>query len=409
MKIQKYHWPVVFFALFAFIYFIVVIAFPTDATGRPPLGVTNLDSLHLSDTGGTSQPVLKANQKGTGKIVEFLDNGTPVWSLSDGGAISGNQTIEGARDAATGTDYFLTVEGNNDGLVAGAKTYGLYIDMEREAGDITTGGDLDDAGMKIRVTNKMTSSTAGNTLRGFDVSAKNDNDDGTITNLIGGLVSIQTDTGAGDVNVAKAMEINTTVNAPVTDTLMVIDIRHFRQTAIEPTQEIGVRIRNSSTTGTGADAALWIDSDGTAPTNNWDYAIDISGADINTADLRLENGETISNQTDTVIQISSFFAFEEGTTQDLGATFIITPTASYQPITNSTGGSITSSATTAIADGPIPGTWLFICNEDAQDMVVKDGANTKIGGDITLTGGADDCLTVVWNGADWVGQAFHDN
>lgn len=66
---------------------VAVIAYPLDATGRPPLGITNFDSVHLSDTGGTAVPVLKVNQKGTGKVVEFLDSGTPVWSLNDGGGL----------------------------------------------------------------------------------------------------------------------------------------------------------------------------------------------------------------------------------------------------------------------------------------------------------------------------------
>lgn len=74
---------------------IILIMYPLAATGRPPLGVTNLDSLHLSDTGGTAVPILRANQKGTGKIVEFLDGGTPVWSLINGGEVvaPGGQTL----------------------------------------------------------------------------------------------------------------------------------------------------------------------------------------------------------------------------------------------------------------------------------------------------------------------------
>lgn len=66
---------------------VAVIALPTSA--RPALGVTNFDSIWLSDSGPTAQPVLRVNQKGTGKIVEFMDNGTPVWSVLDGGAVNG--------------------------------------------------------------------------------------------------------------------------------------------------------------------------------------------------------------------------------------------------------------------------------------------------------------------------------
>jgi len=335
-------------------------------------------------------------------------------SAGDTVLVTGDMTIAGERDGTTGYDYFLTISGDIDGLPAGAKTYGIFIDMTRPATADTTGGDIDDAGLKIQVTNKAETNTAGNVLRGINVNAKNDNPNGAITNLIGGLISIQTDTGsppAGNVSVGKALEVNTTVNAPITDTLMIADFRHFRQTATQPTTELGIRVRNSSTTGDGMDAGIVIESDyaSSATTDSMDYGVDMNAAAINTAEIRMSNGETIDNTTDTAVQIGGFVALTEGATQDLGATFIITPTASYQPITNSTGGSVTSSLTTAIADGAVAGALLIVCNEDAQDMVIADNANTLLGGNVTLTGGAQDCLTVLWNGADWVGLAAHDN
>ena len=139
------------------------------------------------------------------------------------------------------------------------------------------------------------------------------------------------------------------------------------------------------------------------------FSVSNAGNTTISGTISLQNGETIVNSTDTVIQFGGFIALTEGSVLDLGAGFTITPTASYQPITNSTGGSVTSDASTAIADGAVAGALLIICNEDAQDMVIKDGANTAIGGDLTLTGGADDCLTLIWDGADWVGLAVHDN
>jgi len=143
--------------------------------------------------------------------------------------------------------------------------------------------------------------------------------------------------------------------------------------------------------------------------DTWDYGIDLDPITAGVADIRLSNGETIKNTTDTVVQVSSFFALEEATTQDVGAGFSLTPTGSYQPLTNSTGGSITSDTTTAIVDGAVAGVILVICNEDAQDIVLDDGANTQLGGNITLTGGADDCVTLLWDGTDWTALAFHDN
>ena len=59
-----------------------------QSAGLETLGVTNLDSLHLSDNGGTATPVLLVNQDGTGAIAEFRDAGTAVWTLADGGAVT---------------------------------------------------------------------------------------------------------------------------------------------------------------------------------------------------------------------------------------------------------------------------------------------------------------------------------
>jgi hypothetical protein len=63
-------------------------------------GVTNFDSLHLSDAGATATPVLRVNQTGAGAVVEFLDGGTPVFEIANGGdiAYTGDQTITGNLD-----------------------------------------------------------------------------------------------------------------------------------------------------------------------------------------------------------------------------------------------------------------------------------------------------------------------
>lgn len=73
----------------AILVLIVLPTFVSPAQSRPRLGITNFDSVHLRDTGPTAQPVLRANQLGAGKIVEFMDSGTPVWSINNGGGVNG--------------------------------------------------------------------------------------------------------------------------------------------------------------------------------------------------------------------------------------------------------------------------------------------------------------------------------
>lgn len=82
--------------------FVFLILLTSPAQSRPPLGVTNFDSIHLRDTGGTAQPVLRVDQLGAGKVAEFLDGGTPVFSINDGGGItqSGLETLTGGLSVA---------------------------------------------------------------------------------------------------------------------------------------------------------------------------------------------------------------------------------------------------------------------------------------------------------------------
>jgi len=422
----------------------------------PLAGMTHFTGVGIAQPTevGTATPALLVDNDGVSNIVEFRDGGTPVWTINDGGALSftGDEsrtgsmvvaaptavgtatpalvvdndgvsdfldvrnnatpvltvnddgvTVSGARDAASGYDYFVTIDGSATGVAGGAKTYGLYVTMDRPAGNESGSGDLDDAGIKVRVETEAITTTTGTVLRAVDAEAKADNPDGTVTNLYGGLFTAKSDTSAGEVDTMVALSANVQNNAAVTTTLMSGDFRLMRQAATEPTSEYVLQVRNSSTSGSGADAAIYVNSDygSSATTDSFDYGLDFSGSAINTAEFRGENGETINNGTDTAIQIGGFLALTEGSVIDLAAGGTITPTASYQPITTSEAGSCTTSTSTAIADGPVAGAILIICNEDAQDIVIDDGANTDIGGNQTLTGGAGDCLPLIWNGADW--------
>lgn len=74
----------------------VVIALPVMA------GVTNFESVHLRDTGGTATPVLKVDQRGTGKIVEFQDGGVNRVEAFDGGGVK----VTAPTAVATGVPGF---------------------------------------------------------------------------------------------------------------------------------------------------------------------------------------------------------------------------------------------------------------------------------------------------------------
>jgi len=345
----------------------------------------------------------------TGDLVVTGDTTLGDSATADTLTVTGNTTIAGARDAATGYDYFTTIEGDFTGAGTGAKTYGLYIDVERTVAN--THGNIDEAAAKLRYKTSATSRTAGIVANGIDVEAKIDDDHyaGTVR---GAQITAVGDAGS-TADTVIGLRVHAEMSGDATTTLQVADFELNRKDATDPTYMWGLNIRNTSSAGGGAGTAIRLESSygagGSSANADWVYGLDMSPADIVTADIRLSNGETIDNVTDTAVVIGGFIAADIAATLDITTGSIITPTATYQALTVEGGGPATTDATWAIADGPIEGALLILVNEDAQDIVIKDGGNTKLSGDLTLTGGAQDTITLIWDGSDWVGISVIDN
>lgn len=125
-------------------------------------------------------------------------------------------------------------------------------------------------------------------------------------------------------------------------------------------------------------------------------------------DITFVNGTTLGEAVDTVLDFSEFLAATEQTVFALSAAGYITPTGTYQPITSTA--AISTNVTTAIQDGAVNGQLLILVNENAADaIIIVDGANTKMGGDKTLTGGEGDSIFLMWDGADWLCIGYNDN
>jgi len=216
----------------------------------------------------------------------------------------GHTRVAAARDAATGYDYFLTVTGTLNGLVANAKTYGQYIEVNRPLGSSVQHGNIDDAGLKIRVDTDAITTTAGYVLNGADIQAKTDNNAMQPT-LRGAQITADTD-ASSYTDYAYGLRVYVEGEGMITTTMQVADFELSRKQATDPTNEYGLNIRNTSTAGGGADVALRIESSygagGSAADDNWDYLIDLSPADAAIADLRFSQGETVDNLVDGVLR-----------------------------------------------------------------------------------------------------------
>ena len=128
--------------------------------------------------------------------------------------------------------------------------------------------------------------------------------------------------------------------------------------------------------------------------------------DVQGGDITLENDETLSNSTDGVVSIGGFLALSEGAVVEATAAGTITPLASFQPITSS---AVITNA--VLADGSAAGQLLVLINENGSDdiTILESGSNLDAGGDVTLTGGAVDALTLLWTGSTWSKLSFEDN
>ena len=366
--------------------------------------VTIADNAMVDGAADAVQLTVQGNGTQTNNtfVVEQSD-GTDRFVVDD----NGQATFSPQADSDSANyDYWVTISGEMTGVTTKDRNYGLYVEMTRPAGQEVGSGDFDEAGIKVRVDTEAVTTTAGTVLRGIDVEAKADNPDGTVTNLYGGALTAKSDTSAGAVGTMIALQTNVQANAQVDDAFISADLRTMRQSANEPTEEGVLRVRNGNTVGTGVDYAISIQSDGSGDYDDFDYCVDMSLAEVNTADIRFSNGTTLGETVDTVLTFSEFLAAAEQTAVALGDGETITPTGTYQPLTSS--GAVTTSATTAIADGTVNGQLLILVNENASDtIIVKDSANTHLTGDVTL--GNDDTLMLLWDGADWLAIGGENN
>ena len=70
-------------------------------------GVSNMDSLHLSDFNGTATPNFLVNQRGAGVIAVFQDAGTPIATWNNGGSF-----VSGGSIDLNGLSLILDVDGD---------------------------------------------------------------------------------------------------------------------------------------------------------------------------------------------------------------------------------------------------------------------------------------------------------
>ncbi len=128
-----------------------------------------------------------------------------------------------------------------------------------------------------------------------------------------------------------------------------------------------------------------------------DYG-DVSAVDYGTADIRLQNGETISNKDDGVIRLTGSFA--QATSTVASAATVTLPVGNVINVTGTT--NITTLNTCDAANAGRVVTLIF-----ADVLVFTDGNNLKIAGNFTTS--ADDTITLACDGSNWFEMARSAN
>jgi len=268
------------------------ITFSRDDAGVVTL--TNVDNNADADltvsAGGTG--ALTLGDVGSTTAISSSD-----WTISTTGLASLSQlSVMRARDDDThGTEEVAYIAGylsGQDSVGGGsAKTYCLTIEGSRLSGTPTLIGDIDDAGLKMRLTNYGTTNAAGYTLRGLDISVKNSSASGFATNLNGGSIALQTESGSTTTNTI-GLSVANNLDGTVTDLSLPLDVRSFRQSAGVPTTEAIARFRNGNTTGTGIATGILITSEAGDPARIVN-GIDMDDAVITGANIVTSSGAKI--------------------------------------------------------------------------------------------------------------------
>lgn len=170
-------------------------------------------------------------------------------------------------------------------------------------------------------------------------------------------------------------------------------------TSINASSNFGTNIN----TGTSSGALALGGGSGTVAVDSSDWDISTTGAMTGIGAITSDGAVATTSS----LGVGTWFKMTQAATVAVGAGATITPLGTMQPITSTTG--VTTSTSTAIANGTTAGDLLILRNANASDTITIDGTggNVECKSDRAL--GAQDTLTLIWNGADWVCLSFADN
>ena len=422
--------------------------FSVDGTGAFNVNTAAGDITIEAETGSV---IIKGDEEVADAIL--LNAATTVTQGIDinVGSVYGMSVDGGLTDFGSGT--YATADGDNDVGIEGDLEVNTSIDLDGTGFDVDISGGFSvdgDSGSNVSTSSGdilVDAETGSVTIVGSEAAADsisldaNDTVTSGLTIVVGSVSGLQIDGGLtdfgsgtytqadsdGDVGLAGDLEVEgatymdggaevngtltlendgTIVNSQDGVITVTLGITTGRLALDTGNLVIGDNVSPSLTLN-GNDAYIegTLEVDGPVRFDD-NVTLGVGTLTLSNDVLIMENGEEISNATDTVIQIGGFLALTEGAVQVMTYGATLTAVASFQPITSTA--VITN---VVIADGVLAGQILVISNENAADdiTILESGSNLQAGGDVVLGGGDKDLITLLWDGAEWIRLAFFDN
>lgn len=180
----------------------------------------------------------------------------------------------------------------------------------------------------------------------------------------------------------------TNANHTGSNTVQVLDVANITgdAEATETAIKIGTGWDSGITSGSPAalNAGITVDSTAFSVT-------DTTGAVATASSMSVGTWLKMASQTPVVVSAGS----------------TITPTGTLQPLTSASG--VTTSTSLAIGNGATAGDVLILRNANASDTITIDGTGGNVECKTDKVLGAQDTLTLIWNGDDWVCLSLSDN
>lgn len=332
-------------------------------------GVTRFGALHLTEAGGTATPVLRANQTGTGKVVEFLDGGTPVWSLNDGGAIeqTGGLDLNG-QELTLDADADTSITADTDD----------QVDLEIGGGDVFVFKEFGATTIETTTTTRLLEildstpimSDATNSMIGLNIDLGIGNSTGGTNSVYGVLVD--------------------GIEADADNTEIAIGLGSGWDTGFDAGTNTVINIGNAGT-DFGSDGSLTTADTITITTGGLD--VQAGGVSVTAGGITLSDGDTTLAD-DLIITAQTAISVADGA--------VITPTGTYQQL--SSGAEITPTVTTT---GVTAGTLLVLINTTDTTINLADSGTMMLTAAAAL--GQYDSLTLWFDGTNWIEVSRADN